>query len=126
MAELRKYGLSLLSQPVGVAEGNARAQEATAVSNEDLEIGRHILSKGYKILTTPATIIQHQSMGKVRESAIKSGRYYHVFYDKPSPPIYAVKKVLEPLQELIDNGSMFGLYTSYKNMFFLYGMLTAI
>jgi glycosyltransferase involved in cell wall biosynthesis len=90
---------------------------------EDLAIGRHILSKGYKIIITPALSYHRKDWNSVKRSSLWAGRDYRKTYGSPLGFIF--KKIIEPFRGLINRGILFSIYATYRNFWLIVGILSS-
>ena len=89
---------------------------------EDLTIGRHVLSKGYKKIVTPALCYHGKDWGSVKRSALWARREYTKMYSISVFRI-VVRKIIEPLKHLVYGGILYSIFTSYSNFWLIIGIL---
>jgi len=92
---------------------------------EDLDLGYHIMNKGYKILTIPSDTIHQKGFIQVAKSAYWAGSRYYEAY-KPTKYKY-LKQILRrlgsPFIQIFTHGLLSSIIVTYRNTFFLLGIL---
>jgi hypothetical protein len=92
---------------------------------EDLDIGRHIMNKGYKILNIPSDTIHIKGFKQVAMSAYWNGSRYLEAYQPTR--IQHIKQYLRrigiPFLQIFTNGLLTTFIIGYRNLFFLIGLI---
>jgi glycosyltransferase involved in cell wall biosynthesis len=88
---------------------------------EDLEIGNHIMNKGYNVMFVPSTTIHYKSWKQLSRTAKWSGYRYREVYKQNVLHITA-SRVLAIFKVLILRGIPASIYVMYRNFWFLIGL----
>ena len=92
---------------------------------EDWEIGKHIMSKGYKAVFIPCDTTHYKNWMGVASSASWAGRE-HYQCRKPTRIEYIkqyVKLILMPFKAVFNRGIFYSIFVAYRNTFYLIGMI---
>ena len=94
---------------------------------EDLEIGLHIMNKGYQLKAVPGGAIHWRSWYKMAKNAVWGGRTYRKIL-KPSPLRYMgeyfKRLIWNRITALLRYGIIFMILSGWRDIFFVFGMLT--
>lgn len=88
---------------------------------EDLDIGNHIMQQNKKILFVPSTAIHNKGWKETKRSAEWAGyRFKEAYKDVKKEYL---KRITSPFRALILKGLPSAIYISYKNFWFIIGMV---
>lgn len=92
---------------------------------EDLDMGRHIMNKGYKILNIPMDTIHYKDFIGVAKSALWAGSYYYEAYQPNKNKLIKQysRRILTPFIQLFTRGLLATFINGYRNIFFIIGMI---
>lgn len=92
---------------------------------EDLDLGRHIMNKGYKILIIPCDTIHRKSYINLAKSAYWAGSTWYESY-KPSKFKHVkqyMRRIISPFFQIFTRGLLSCFIVAYRNGFFLIGLI---
>lgn len=94
---------------------------------EDLEIGLHIMKKGYKLKSVPGGALHWRSWRKMAKNAVWGGRTFRKIL-KPSIFNYLYeyfkRLIWGRITAIFKYGIFFMILSGWRDIFFVYGMLT--
>jgi glycosyltransferase involved in cell wall biosynthesis len=94
---------------------------------EDLDLGEHIMSKGYRIIRVPSKVVHEKTLVQYARSGLWAGRNYKEAY-RPSRTKHLAKYrslVGEPWKQLVFRGIGNYVLSAWVNSFTLLGMAEA-
>lgn len=90
---------------------------------EDLDLGNHIMAKGYKVLFVPSTAIHYKGWGELKRSALWAGYRFTEAYPKNNHIKEYIRRILAPFKSIIFKGIPYSIYIFYRNYWFILGMM---
>lgn len=92
---------------------------------EDLDMGRHIMNKGYKILNVPCDTVHSKGFVDVATSAFWAGSRYIEAYCPTEKQLLKqwLRRISSPLTQIFTHGLLSSAIVAYRNFFFLSGLL---
>ena len=90
---------------------------------EDLDLGNHIIDKGYKVIFIPSTAIHYKGWGELKRSALWAGYRYREAYPENNHLKEYIRRILSPFKSIILRGIPSTIYVIYRNFWFVVGLL---
>lgn len=90
---------------------------------EDLDLGNHLMKKGYKVLFIPCTAIHFKGWKGLRRSALWAGYRFTEGYPEINKFREIVRRLIAPFKVLLLRGVPASIYAFYRNFWFLIGMI---
>jgi len=95
---------------------------------EDTDIQRYLIGKGYDVYAMPVNVIHNKTLKGVKNSAIWGGLYYKDTQNNSN--IKAIREIIKSILQIpysfILRGIPFGLYATYRNYYYLKGLLKSL
>ena len=90
---------------------------------EDLDLGNHIIYKGYKVLFIPSTAIHYKGWGGLKRSALWAGYRWVEGYQNSNKIREYIRRIFAPFLVVILRGIPVSIYVFYRNFWFIIGMI---
>jgi len=90
---------------------------------EDLDIGNHIIDKGYKVLFIPSTAIHYKGWSGLKRSALWAGYRWVEGYQNSNKIREYIRRIFAPFWIMMLKGIPASIYAFYRNFWFIIGMV---